>query len=178
MIVDPVDLDYLAGAPFTVEEVESAVAAVQAAAGWHIAPVQTDTVTLDVVGGEAVLRLPTRKLLSVTSVTDLDNSTAYAASTYRVSLPLCQVCKKSGYWAAGYGRLRVVFSHGFAAWPQDLLPVVAESAAVIRRDQSVRSESAGPFTVNYGAIGPALGAGPLSTGGALDRYSVWQPGIA
>lgn len=173
--MDPDLLAYLAGAPFTDDEVAGAVAAVQAAAGWHIAPTRSDTVTLTTGVGEALLRLPTKKLVSVETVTDLDTDTDYTTADYRVITSTHQVLKRRGYWPAGYERIEVAMTHGYSEWPADLYPVIAEAAAVSRRDQTVRSQQAGIFVVAYGntQTGSAI-----STQAALDRYLLNQPGMA
>lgn len=180
MDLAPADLAHLPGAPFTQAEIDAAVATVQAAAGWHICPVVADDVTvLDVVSGERRLRLPTRKLVSVGDITDLDTDTVIDDGLYRVSLPFGQVVRKSGFWPCGYSRVSVEFTHGFAEPPPDLLPVIAESAITDRRDQSVRKQDAGVFSVTYGWGGASTAVSPLSTGAAFQRYSLWwQPGLA
>jgi hypothetical protein len=176
--MDPDELLHLAGAPFTDEEVEAAVESVRAAAGWHIAPTRSDTITLTVGCREALLRLPTRQLVSVEEVTDLDTSTAIAASDYRVLTTLNKLLKRRGYWPTGYEAVQVEMTHGYTTWPKDLLPVVAEAAATSRRDQTVRSQQAGVFVVAYGDTGSS-GVGSLtSTSAALDRYLLSQPGMA
>jgi len=178
-LVDAGDLAHLPGAPFSEWEVDAAVASVRAAAGWHIAPSQEDTVTLDVQCYESLLRLPTRALTTVTEIRDTDAADVIAATGYRVSTALGQVIRKSGYWPAGYGRIEVDMTHGFASVPLDLLAVIAEAATIHRREGSMVTQSAGPFQVTYGDVGYSIGGvNPLSKDSVLARYSLWQPGIA
>lgn len=174
--MDPDLLAFLPGAPFTDEEVEAAVAVVRGAAGWHIAPVQENTVTLTVGYGESVLRLPTRQLISVDEIRDMDLDTVIAAADWRLIASLGQVLKRSGYWPYGYERIEVDMTHGYAAWPADLYPVIAQVAATNRRDQTVRSQTAGVFSVAYANVFTA--DSPVSTMAALDRYLLNQPGMA
>lgn len=180
MELEPDDLAHLPGAPFTQGEIDAAVATVQSAAGWHIAPlVEDQTVVLDVVSGESWLRLPTRKLVSVSEVRDTDTDEVIASSRYRVSFDRGQIVRKTGFWPCGYGRVEVDFTHGYATVPADLLTVIGEAAITSRRDQSVRQQEAGVFSVTYGAGGAAMTGSPLSSGSAFQRYSLWwQPGIA
>ena len=46
-LLGPNELSGFPGAPFTDQVVDSAVAALRAAAGWHIAPSRTETVAVD-----------------------------------------------------------------------------------------------------------------------------------
>lgn len=172
--MDPDLLAFLPGAPFTDEEVAAAVAVVQAAVGWHIAPEQQETVTVSVGYSEQLLRLPTRKLVSVEEIRDADLDTTIDDATYRVLTTVNQVLKTTGYWPPGYERVEVDMTHGYEAWPLDLLPVIAEVASTNRRDQTVRAQSAGVFTVAYGSTQ----TGAVGTSAALDRYLLNQPGMA
>jgi hypothetical protein len=178
-LIDPNDLAHLPGAPFSYEEIDAAVSAVRAAAGWHIAPSRAETKTLDVQCYESLLRLPTRALTSVTAVRDTDTAEVIASTKYRISKSLGQVVHKTGYWPAGYGRVEVDMTHGFATAPADLLVVIAEAATIYRREGSMVTQSAGPFRVTYGEVDyPIGGINPLSKDSVLARYSLWQPGIA
>lgn len=175
-MIDASDLGYLPGAPFTDEEFDAAVATVQAAAGWHIAPLIESVFTVDVDYCRAFLRLPTRKLVTVEEITDTNLSTVFDESTYQVLTNSNRVYKRAGYWPSGLERVEVDFTHGYADWPKDLWAVLAEVAATNRRDQTVRAQSAGVFTVAYGESG--IATSPLSTRSALDRYLLAQPGMA
>lgn len=177
-MVDASDLTHLLGAPFTDDEVDAAVATVRSAVEWHISPERSETVTLDVQCGTTVLRLPTRRLVSVEEIRDVDTDTAISASTYRVSAALGQVAKKGGWWPAGYGRLTVEFTHGYSEVPADLFPLLAESVRTNRRDQSVKTLESLDFQEGFGAGGASLTSNPIGTGGVLERYRLWQPGIA
>lgn len=177
-LVDASDLAHLPGYPFTEAEVDDAVANVRAACEWHVAPERSETVVLDVVCGESRLRLPTRRLVSVEEIVDLDTETAIAASSYRVSAALGQVFRKFSYWPTGYGRLQVEFTHGYEEVPRDLLAVLGESITTARRDQSVKTLETLDFQAGFGAGGASITSNPIGTGGALERYRLWQLGIA
>ncbi len=179
-LVDEADLSFLAGGPFSEEEVDAAVAVLRAACGWHIAPVRDETITVDVLPYQRILRLPTLALVSVDEIRDMtadpDYGVAIDATTYDVSLSRNKV-RRRGYWPHGYGALQVDISHGYASVPADLLPVISESATRIRRDQTATSMGAGPYNVQFGVMTqPVLGS-PLATSTTLDRYLLHQPGM-
>lgn len=179
MGLEPDDLEHLPGAPFTQDEVDAAVSAVQLAAGWHIAPQRSETVVLDVTHCESWLRLPTLALDSVTAVRDKDTGAVIAADRYRVSHRLAQIRKRSGYWPAGYGRVEVDIVHGFETVPLELLAVIAEAAATARRDQAVTQQAAGPYSVTLGDGGAGYLGNPVGTGAILEKYRIrYAPGIA
>jgi hypothetical protein len=177
MGLTPTDFGGLPGAPFTQDEIDAAVAAVQGAARWHISPEQQDTIALDVQSWERVLRLPTRHLVSVDEIRDTYTSTVIDPGLYRVSVEFPKILRRCGVWPCGYGRIEVDITHGYDEVPKDLLPVIAESALLDRRDQTVSSETQGPFSIGYSDSGSRT-ANPLSTGSVLERYSYGQPGMA
>jgi hypothetical protein len=179
MSLTPTDFDGLPGAPFTQAEIDAAVTALRSAAGWHIAPEQDDTVTLDVDCWEHTLRLPTKHLVSVEEIRDTKLTTVIADTTYKVSTTKGAVRKNCGMWPHGYGRLEVDITHGYAEVPADLLPVIAEAITTARRDQTATQYGAGPFSVGYSAQDVASRTvNPLSSAAVLERYSLFQMGMA
>lgn len=177
IILEPDDFAYLPGAPFTQDELDTALAVVRGAAGWHIAPEIEETVVVDVPRFDRVLRLPTLCLVSVDEVRDADTSTVIDSSLYRVSFPQAALRRRTGCWPRGYSRVEVDITHGYPTLPTDLYPVVAEAATIARRDQTIKSTSAGPFSVGWGADVDSLTANPLSTGSVMARYSLARPGF-
>lgn len=156
-MLDPSDLAYLPGAPFTEQEVDDAVEAIRNAAGWHIAPERVDSaVPLDVVHAEPVLRLPTRKLVSVEEVRNADTGAAVDAARYRVSRARGRIRRRSGFWPAGYEAVEVDFTHGYEECPADLKPVVGQYILASRRDSSVRSVRVDDASVDYQAASTNL----------------------
>lgn len=178
-LIDPDDLAHLSGAPFSEEEIDTAVAVLRAAAGWHIAPTLDETITLDVLRYQRLLRLPTKLLLSVDEIRDMTSDeygVVIDATTYDVSLSHAKI-RRHGYWPHGYSALEVDLSHGYETCPPDLLPVIAESANLVRRDQTATQFGAGPYSVQFGVLTqPTLG-GPLTSSATLNRYLLWQPGM-
>lgn len=149
-MLTPGDLAYLPGAPFTEAEVDAAVAAIRAAAGWHIAPVRVEVgVPLDVVCAEPTLRLPTRKLVSVEAVRNADTAALIGADRYRVSHERGRIRRRSGFWPAGYEAVEVDFTHGYTECPAELKAVVAQQIRDTRRDTAVRSVRVDDASVDY-----------------------------
>lgn len=179
-LVAPTDLSYLPGAPFTADEVDAAVEALRTALRWHIAPVRTETVTLDVDGLDQILHLPTRLLVSVDEVRDADTASVVAASEYRVSKPLAQVKRDYGYWESGYARIQVDLTHGYESCPRDLLPVIAE-VAVSQRLTAVRAPVMDqPVTFGDGVSSQMPSTNPLILGRRhmFDKYALTRAGFA
>lgn len=133
-LVSPSDLNGLPGFPFTEDEVDIAAAQVTEALGWHVAPRMTTTHEMRVLSYQNRLSLPTTELISVTSVTI--NGVLIDPTTYEVVRSRNYLIKHVGYWPVGFAV--VVFKHGYDECPKDLLPFIAEAAAISRRDESVK----------------------------------------
>ena len=106
------------GVPMPTWEV--VVASVRDYCGWHIAPEITETVTVDGSGTWAQL-LPTLRLvdlLSITNAGDVVANPEWSASGV-----------VRGAWIGRYRGVVAEMKHGYAAWPADLLGVMAELAA-------------------------------------------------
>jgi hypothetical protein len=166
-LVEPGQLSGLPGSPFTDLEVDMAVATLRADVGWHIAPEEESTVELDVTPGDPVLRLPTRRLVSVEEVRDNDTDAVIEASRYRVSRERGRIRRKSGCWPSGYARVAVDFTHGHTGCPDDLLGIVAHYARAARRDLSVQS-----VRVDDGSVSYMSGAAGELPPDALARYRI------
>ncbi|BDY31409.1 hypothetical protein [Mycolicibacterium mageritense] len=176
-LVQPSELAYLPGGPFTEGEVDAAVAALRQAVRWHIAPVRSETVTLDVGRYENVLQLPTRKLVSVAEVRS--NGVVVDPASYEVSIGLAQVKLAYGYWGAGFGAVDVDLTHGYESVPLDLLPVIAETATS-QRLLAVRAPVMDqPAMVGDGVGGQMVWANPNPlTKRAIARYALVCAGFA
>lgn len=140
------DLDDFPGAPFTDAQIDGAVAALRSAVRWHIAPVRSETVVLDVQRWERWLRLPTRHLVSVVEIRNAETGDVIDSDTYRVSTRLDMVKSSSGYWPCGYGAVEIDITHGYSTTPADVLAVLAAAAALGRQDATVRQVSVDDFT--------------------------------
>lgn len=136
----------------TAAEVEAAEAAVRFYCGWHVAPVETTTVTLDGPGSR-VLILPTLKLVEVTSIVedevevDLDFVKWSVDGRVRKTRwsPLDEAWfgpRWGPYWWTGeFQGITATFRHGFSDAPDfdKAVTMVAESIAAsgLRDDQSM-----------------------------------------
>ena len=93
--------------------VAAAEAMVRSYCGWHIAPSETHTVTLDGKGG-STLFLPSLHVTAITSITV--DGTLLAATGYEWS-ETGQVNRKYGAWPRKLRSIVVVFTHGYTDVP-------------------------------------------------------------
>lgn len=154
------DLVAYPGAPFSASLVKSATEAVRGECGWHIAPVLTETLTLDCAGGP-MLRIPTLELAAVTAVRDVSGDSPVALDGWRKSKS--GLLERPAGWPYGFEVIEVDITHGYATCPADLLPAIAAVARAVSMDVAVSQQGTGPYSVTYTN---------LSTLGAwLDRVS-------
>lgn len=167
-LVSSEDIDVFPGSPFHPVLVDAAAASIRAEAGWHIAPVITETITVNSYGDSTLLALPTQRIVSVTAVRDVTTTPLVLTGWGRSS-------SGSLYRAFGWpsGVLEVDLEHGFDETPPELLPILASRArqASNPRDPSLaaRSSAAGPFTESetYRTDGGTTAVDPT-----IARYSV------
>lgn len=159
-LVAAADLADYPGAPFAESVVESAGEAVRDEAGWHIAPEVTETLTIVSRGGTALV-LPTLKY-AITAVRDVTASPVETITDY--------VDRGSGVLHRAYGwatdhRYEVDLTHGYAACPPALKPVIAHRAQA--------SKMGGSSNVRLGSlsIGSDSGA-PEQDAAIIARYSL------
>ena len=159
------ELDALPGAPFSEEIVDIAVAQLRADAGWHIAPVVTETLTVNSNGGNLLI-LPTRRIVAITAMRDVTSGSA-AVTGWTRSIAGAYRLYGPGFPA---GVLEVDLTHGYETMPADLLPVVADYARRVSdtRDPGLASRTVGPFTESYRDVGGAT----VTLSPALARYAV------
>ncbi len=148
-LLDPADPAILAdfpGAPFAPQVVAAAAESVRSDAGWHIAPVVSETVLCDGSGWRPLLLLPTLRVVSVQEVR------AYVGGLWVVLTGWRHAGSGMLYhpngWPYGAAGVEVDLTHGYAAAPDDLLPVVAARCQRALVDASItqRSETAGGRT--------------------------------
>lgn len=125
---------------------QRADAAIRAYCGWHIAPVVTETLTVD-GSGTSVLLLPTLHIASVASVLELGialvDGTGYEWSVAGL------LCKQQ--WSRWTDRPRgvvVELTHGYATVPVDLAGVSATLAGLFELAIAGGSVAAGPFSIS------------------------------
>jgi hypothetical protein len=150
-MVSPVQLLTFPGAPFTPELVEAAEASIRSDAGWHIAPVITETIAVRVVGREVIL--PSLNVVSVTAVNGLTAGwEILPGGILRWNSAYGPVLSaNASAYVGGRGTVaHITLTHGFEACPADLLPVVAARAQMVAQaTPAVQSETTGPYSVTY-----------------------------
>lgn len=139
------DLQDFPGAPFPSDVVSAVNAAIRQEAGWHIAPVLRETMTVQTRGSTTVW-LPTFVIDKVHSVTDavtgaeLDGfvtltRTGNLVFPKRKRLPLY---------------ITIDLSHGYAKCPEDLLLFAAQRAQMATIGMT-RQESLGSRSISLGS---------------------------
>jgi hypothetical protein len=163
-LVDVADLNDFPGAPFPDAVILAAQAQVRADAGWHIAPIVTETVVVESNGG-GWLQLPSLKVVSIDEVTDDDGN---SLAGWKL-MPGGRLFIRSGWRSALY---EVTMTHGYAEPPADLLPVVAARCqrSLVDAVLTQRSETVGPRTTSeaYNINRLEVEAGTS----VLDRYTL------
>lgn len=119
-----------------------ALAAARRACGWHVSPVIEETLELDGEGGN-VLSLPTLRIVTLTSVTELGRS-YNVATELDVSKRKGNIMKRGGgCWSNRYGAIEVTLEHGFTEeeaqdWRTAVLEATNRLAVdVFRKDPNV-----------------------------------------
>jgi membrane protein YdbS with pleckstrin-like domain len=138
-LTQPGDLNDFPGAPFPERIIRAAEESVRDEAEWHIAPVVTETVRIDAEGG-AYLRLPSLRVVEVTSVT------IGGVAVVDYELGAAPMLYRRRGWP--YGVVEVTLTHGYPTVPAGLLPVIAARCQRARVDATVtqRSETVGART--------------------------------
>ncbi|MBV7412296.1 hypothetical protein KRX56_06085 [Dermabacteraceae bacterium TAE3-ERU27] len=133
---------------------EAAAAAIRAYCGWHVAPVLTETLTLDGNGTDTIL-LPSRQVCDIHTVTV--NGQALSADCYEWSAA-GMLRRIGGVWPERFRCLEVTLRHGFED-AVEVAGIVEAYAARVRMDTSgaVSSQRAGTQYVSFGSGGGGLG---------------------
>ena len=159
-LVDPANF-----AGFPTEAVASACDEVRGAAGWHIAPVITETLTLNGRGGQ-VLLVPSLRIIEVLAVRDVtDPASPRTLDDWRVDAGAGLLHRSAG-WPVGVASVEVDMEHGFTSCPPALHAVLRERCQLAAINAGIRSESLASRSVQFGSVGA------IDTGATLDRYSV------
>ncbi len=150
-LADPILLDEYAGGPFSARAIASASTSVRNDCRWHVAPVITETVTVDGCLSRLLL-LPTLRLVSVTAVRILDDTeTAWMPVTgWRIAKAEAGMLYRAVGWNHGPASIQVDMTHGYAQTPADLLPVIAARCQRNLADSILtqRSETVGTRTAS------------------------------
>lgn len=165
-LASPADLADLPGAPFTDAQVDAAVAALRAHAGWHIAPPRTETLTLDVIGGSRVV-LPSLRVTAVAEVRNTYEDTPVEITDFRWS-EAGVLSRRYCSLPCGFRALEVDITHGYDECPPELLPSIAACAATASLSPAVASRGIGPFSESYRPVDGSVFAGDA----AVARYTL------
>lgn len=133
--------------------------------GWSVSPVVEDfTVTLDGPASR-ILTLPTRKLVTLTSISE--DGTALDLSTLQWSAggppgilerPVSVRKKSRGFWSPDYSAIEVVMDHGYTVaeapdWRQAILTIVDQMGSLVgagRGDADLVSKKVDDVTYTWG----------------------------
>jgi hypothetical protein len=180
----------LASRPAASRAITEATAAIQNYCQQVLAAVANETITLDCHGG-ARLFLPELPVTTLTSVTEngalLVKDTDYKLAQNGI---LHRLWQPWGYGTDGIQMVKVVYSHGYAAIPEDIVSIATRAAsrayqAGLRAAETgavtgVTATTLGDYSVTYGGGAAAEGvmgasAAPLllqSEKELLDKYRV------
>lgn len=141
--------------------------------GWHIAPVQEDTLVID--GAESVvLSLPTLHVTEVDSVsidgTEVDSADFEWSALGELKLKDYPYC-----WPEGYRNIEVTFTHGFSEY-EDVKQVVLQVAAgALASPMGATREQAGSVSISWALTGAGTSGGVSFLGrdySILDKYKI------
>ena len=142
------DLDSFEGAPFADGRVLIAGEQIRAACGWHVAPLVTETLRLDVDSPTLTLVLPSKRVTAISAVRDMTGAAPVAITGFAWSRNGL-LTLSGGRWPCGLGAIEVDLTHGYDACPADLLDWAAQLARTAGRDSAIRSESVGSVAYTY-----------------------------
>lgn len=115
----------LSDTKLTQDDVDAAWEAIQSECGWHIAPLKTETITLD-TNGSASLILPTLKVTNVSQVllhgVDVTDQVSWSASG------ALRLGRGHRAWPRAFRSVEVTFTHGYEEIPRVLLSLVRRHA--------------------------------------------------
>lgn len=139
--------------------------------GWHVTPVDTQTLTLDGPGGRE-LDLPTLHVTDVASV--VQHGETLDASTYEWSA-LGNIRRLSGWWTDHYRSIQVTMTHGY----EDAMDVADVALAIVLRELSsptgATREQVGQVSVSWAITAPGVSGGLAVLGpeyAILDAYRI------
>jgi hypothetical protein len=154
------------GAPFPADVLTSAGETVRRICGWMIAPPVADqVVTLDSEGGQ-YLFLPTLYLTALGQVRDMRDPANPVVLT-DVKWERNGTLYRRHRFPCGFQNVEVTFTHGYAACPKELLPVVAAAARTQGDSRLPRQQSLGSASISYETSSAATSAQKV-----LDAYTI------
>lgn len=110
----------LASNPETQRALDAALARVRRWCGWHVSPVVTETIYLDVPEGSSMLVVPTMKIDTLNTITVGGTAVNVSDVTYSREAPGILQTKNFLPWGdklttSGLGQIAINLSHGYAA---------------------------------------------------------------
>lgn len=157
MATPPAIVELVGGLPPSSPQfwLDAATQAVRSYVGWHVAPVVTETITLDGRGGRSLL-LPSLHVGEITSV--LNDGVEVIDDVQMSTMGIISL--DCGHWCLKLGGIQVTWTHG---WPVD---EVADLSGIIAKLASRAAVAAGNITrQNAGTMGVSYGtAGGLPPG--------------
>ena len=177
-LVTPEELDaYLSGDRNA--SLAAAMAAVRSYCGWHVAPVETHTVTIR-AEGEGVLLLPSLHVVSVDSVeVDGEPVTDYSWREHGTLRTTSRCCMSTHLWGHRHegggwcGKVEVAFTHGFDEADDVKGIVLAAAARMASSPAGVVRAQTGQVSETYTQTSPNQAGGMAlldSERAVLDRY--------
>jgi hypothetical protein len=142
-LVAPTDLADFPGAPFSDALVDSAAGSVRGEAGWHIAPVVTETLRVFSEGGKALL-IPSLKY-TISEIRDVSGDTPETLTGW-TDRGFGILLRTS--WPSDH-MLEVDVVHGYEACPPELWPVIARYVQAAQTKSTVSQTSLGDFSESY-----------------------------
>lgn len=127
--------------PEVIRMLEAALVTARRYCGWHVAPViADDAITLDGPGSR-ILELPTRKLISLTSVSEngvplgLASLSVTPGGPPGITRPAAVRKASGGWWGRTYQSIDIVMTHGYteaeaADWRYAVLSMVDEMGQI------------------------------------------------
>lgn len=159
--------------PETQRMLNAALVAARNDIGWHVSPVLTD-VTLTLNGpGSRKLRLPTKKIVTVSAITD-NGKTLDPATDVIVDAEVPWLLhRRHGCWSWCPSAISITLDHGFtvdeaADWRQAILSMVDQMVSLVssgRPDADLESKQVDDVVYRWGAAQALPGAAPI-----LDKY--------
>ena len=128
------------------DPVAAATQAIRDYCGWHVAPVQEDTLILDGTGTDTIL-LPSRLVVNVVSVKIRGEELPEASYEWSIIGALRRL---DGVWPTAYRSVEVTLEHGFTNMSV-LADVVGSIASRVRMDPTgaISTQRAGTQQVSF-----------------------------
>lgn len=154
----------------------AAISAIRDHCNWHIAPVVTETITVDGPGA-GMLLLPTLHLTDLVEV--LDDGVAVDPEILQWSVRGAVRKGRGPYWfqrwTSKYRGVTLTMTHGYEDFPQGVIAVARDMAKSVDR-VGASALGSGPHTVQFGVTAAGVQAGAVGISDlqlrVLHRYTV------